>query len=244
MNSDKHICKNHPQKIATSFCHNCKEYYCSDCLNEGTEYYYCNKKECYEQYLIQKPPKPTLDNFEFPYADVFSRMVALFIDGIILFVFNTVIAFALNLEVKDIIAQFGIMVIFRHPLFIITGLTYYVVMESSSKQATIGKLSQNIVVTNLQGERINILQSLARNLSKILSALFFLIGYIMAAFTKRKQALHDLIAGTLIIKINKDILPVEIICAECNENIRLSIQERILKEYDCPNCNKKIKVSS
>ena len=117
-------------------------------------------------------------------------------------------------------------------------------MESSRKQATIGKLTQSLVVTDLQGERISILRALTRNISKILSGMILLIGFIMAEFTKKKQALHDLIAGTLIIKTNKDILPVEIICVECNENIRLSIQERILKEYDCPNCNKKIKVSS
>ncbi|MFZ1519206.1 MAG: RDD family protein [Ignavibacteriaceae bacterium] len=239
----KTFCINHPQKIALSFCHHCQEYFCDECLNEGLVYYYCNKEECKKQYLLQKPPKSTLDNFDLPYSDIFSRMIALLIDGLILFVFNSIIAFVFNLEVKDIIAQFGIMVIFRHPLFLITGLIYYAVMESSKKQATFGKLSQNLVVTNLQGERINILQSIARNFSKIFSTLIFFIGYVMPAFTTRKQALHDLIASTLVIKINKDVLPIEIICAECNENISLSIQERILNEYDCPTCKKKIKIN-
>ncbi len=66
----------------------------------------------------------------------------------------------------------------------------------------------------------------------------------MAEFTKKKQALHDLIAGTLIIKLGKDALPLEIICSECNESISLNIQERISKEYECPNCNKKVGVTS
>lgn len=244
MNSEKHFCKNHPQILSSSFCHNCNDYYCNDCLNEGTVYYYCNKKACYEQYLIENPQKLSLEYFELPYSDIFSRMIALLIDGLILFVFNSIIAVVLNLEIKETVAQFGIWVIFRHPLFFITGLIYYSIMESNSRQATFGKSSQNLIVTNLKGERINILQSLARNFSKIFSTLFLFIGYLMPAFTSRKQALHDLIAGTLVIKTNKDLLPIEIICSECNENISLSIQERILKEYDCPTCNKKIKVTS
>jgi len=43
-------------------------------------------------------------------------------------------------------------------------------------------------------------QTLVRTLAKIPSALIFLIGFIMAAFTERKQTLHDLIAGTLVVR--------------------------------------------
>lgn len=41
-----HYCKNHPTLKAISFCYSCKEYYCADCLEEGSEYYYCNKDSC------------------------------------------------------------------------------------------------------------------------------------------------------------------------------------------------------
>lgn len=44
---DKKNCKNHPEKKAISFCHNCKEYYCEDCIEEGLKYYYCKKPDCY-----------------------------------------------------------------------------------------------------------------------------------------------------------------------------------------------------
>lgn len=40
-------CKNHPEKKALSICHNCGEYYCGNCLEEGLVYYYCRKPECY-----------------------------------------------------------------------------------------------------------------------------------------------------------------------------------------------------
>ena len=44
------VCKNHPEKKAISYCHNCGVYYCSECLNEGKEYYYCDNKDCFEKY--------------------------------------------------------------------------------------------------------------------------------------------------------------------------------------------------
>jgi len=76
---------------------------------------------------------------------------------------------------------------------------YFTLMESSSKQATLGKMALGIVVTDEQGKPISFLRANARYWSKILSALCFGVGYFMAAFTARKQALHDLIASTLVV---------------------------------------------
>ena len=73
-------------------------------------------------------------------------------------------------------------------------------MESSSNQATVGKMALGIQVTDLEGNRISFGKALGRNLAKIISALIFYIGFIMAAFTAKKQALHDMIAGTLVVK--------------------------------------------
>ena len=75
---------------------------------------------------------------------------------------------------------------------------YYAGMESSSRQATIGKSIMGIYVTDLDGQRISFLRATGRYFAKILSALILMIGFIMAAFTARKQALHDMIAGTLV----------------------------------------------
>src|SRR5690554_6928537 len=52
------FCTNHPQKQAISFCHNCGNYYCKDCLNEGKEYYYCNNEDCYKKYIEEDGPLP------------------------------------------------------------------------------------------------------------------------------------------------------------------------------------------
>ena len=73
-------------------------------------------------------------------------------------------------------------------------------LESSANQATVGKMALGIQVTDLQGNRISFGRALGRTLAKILSGLILLIGYIMAAFTEKKQGLHDMIAGTLVVK--------------------------------------------
>ena len=76
---------------------------------------------------------------------------------------------------------------------------YFSLMESSDKQATLGKQALGIKVTNLDGKPISFGQATVRHFAKIISTLILLIGYIMAAFTDKKQALHDMIAGTLVV---------------------------------------------
>lgn len=77
---------------------------------------------------------------------------------------------------------------------------YFAGLESSSIQATVGKKLLGLKVTTLSGKRIGFLRASARYFSKILSRLIFMIGFLMVAFTKKKQGLHDKIAQTLVIK--------------------------------------------
>lgn len=77
---------------------------------------------------------------------------------------------------------------------------YFSLMTSSKSQATIGKMAVGLKVTDMNGSRINFSRSILRELGKILSSFIFMIGYIMAAFTSKKQALHDVIANTLVIR--------------------------------------------
>jgi uncharacterized RDD family membrane protein YckC len=60
-------------------------------------------------------------------------------------------------------------------------------------------MALGIVVTDMDGRRVSFARANGRFWSKIISGLFFSIGYIIAAFTERKQALHDLLAATLVI---------------------------------------------
>ena len=77
---------------------------------------------------------------------------------------------------------------------------YYALMQSSAKQATIGKMALGLKVTDVNGDRLTFARASLRYFSKILSSLFFMIGYIMAGFTEKKQALHDMIANTYVVR--------------------------------------------
>ncbi len=82
------------------------------------------------------------------------------------------------------------------------GLLYFTLQESGPRQATVGKHLLEIKVADEYGRRINFGKALLRYLSKFLSAIILFIGFIMAGFTARRQALHDMIAGTLVVSEN------------------------------------------
>lgn len=74
-------------------------------------------------------------------------------------------------------------------------------MESSARQATLGKMAMSLRVTNSEGRRLSFGHATGRFFAKIVSGMIPLaLGYIMAGFTAKKQALHDMIAGTLVLK--------------------------------------------
>jgi uncharacterized RDD family membrane protein YckC len=75
---------------------------------------------------------------------------------------------------------------------------YEALMESSSYQATLGKMIFGMKVTDLSGNRISFGRATGRHFAKWISGMILGIGYIMVGFTERKQGLHDLLAGTLV----------------------------------------------
>ena len=77
---------------------------------------------------------------------------------------------------------------------------YYAFMESGKNQATLGKMALSLKVVDVNGGPISFLKATGRHFGKIVSGLTLLIGYIMAAFTEKKQALHDMMAGCLVVK--------------------------------------------
>ena len=77
---------------------------------------------------------------------------------------------------------------------------YYTMFESSSWQATPGKRFVKIYVTDMNGQRPTFARVAARNFAKIISSLTFLVGYLVAGFTVKKQALHDLLSSCLVLR--------------------------------------------
>ncbi|WP_334110775.1 RDD family protein [Thermodesulfitimonas autotrophica] len=143
-----------------------------------------------------------------PYAGFWKRFVAACIDDLILVlggatiggIFGALIGGVLGGIGTDISTIRAIAGAFGYVLSIALNWLYFTLFESSSKQATPGKMVMGIVVTDLSGNRISFGRANARYWSKILSAIILFIGFIMAGFTRKKQALHDIIAGTLVVR--------------------------------------------
>ena len=146
----------------------------------------------------------------FHYAGFWKRFVAYLLDQIIIGVigffivvpFLAMIGFSIfssDFEMTDelvytlITAYFSVII-----LGVAAEWLYFALMESM-KGATLGKMALGIIVTDMQGNRISFGRATGRYFAKIISSLTMLIGYIMAGFTQKKQALHDMIAGCLVI---------------------------------------------
>ena len=82
---------------------------------------------------------------------------------------------------------------------------YHALMESSEWQATVGKKALGLVVTDMAGHRVSFGRATGRHFGKIVTNLVSFgigLGYLMAAFTEKKQALHDMLAGCLVLRRN------------------------------------------
>ena len=90
--------------------------------------------------------------------------------------------------------------IFGTVMWLAIAWIYFAVFEASRKQATLGTLAVGIKVTDLHGNPIGFGKASGRYFSKFISATIIGIGYLMAAFTKRKQGLHDMMAGCLVVR--------------------------------------------
>ncbi|MEZ2334173.1 RDD family protein [Mucilaginibacter sp. RCC_168] len=134
------------------------------------------------------------------YGSFDQRLLASALDWFILFGVFVIIAFiVVLLFIQDketrIIVSFSILGVI--PL---AKVVYHVVMESSVKQATYGKQMLRIKVVDMNGDRISTGTAISRNLLKLISALPFCLGYVIAFFNKKQQCLHDMLANTLVIK--------------------------------------------
>ena len=153
------------------------------------------------------------------YAGFWLRFVAHIIDSIVVYVAQSFvlvpilglfgISFASNLDDMESMSQaetigmIGGFIAFMTATWILTtaiAVLYGALMESSKYQATIGKMALGITVTDMNGQKLDLVKAVIRNLSKIVSTFIMCIGYLMVAFTEKKQGLHDLIAGTLVVK--------------------------------------------
>jgi len=152
-----------------------------------------------------------------PYAGFWLRVVAHLIDdvilgiglGILLLIGVAIIGVgtlrpmfeSANGENPEIPAAVISMIIFLGAAGLLLAWIYNAAMESSRHQGTLGKMALGLIVTDLQGRPISFAHASGRYFAKIISGLIPLgIGYAMAGFTEKKQALHDMIASCLVLR--------------------------------------------
>lgn len=131
------------------------------------------------------------------YAGFWIRFTAYIIDSMILGMIG--FGVGLFLGIASAVGSFKMPDLLATLLGSIIGWLYFAGLESSTNQATFGKMLLGIKVIDQTGNRISFARATARYFAKILSGITFCIGYIMVAFTNQKQALHDIIANTYVI---------------------------------------------
>ena len=148
------------------------------------------------------------------YAGFWLRFAAWIIDAILLAIVGNIVMLIFGLGIggwrnlflpgahprpEDFAPMFGM---FFRIMFLsmILHWLYYALLESSVWQGTIGKKALGLYVSDLEGRRVSFGRATGRFFARILSNFTLGIGYLMVAFTEKKQALHDMVAGTLVLR--------------------------------------------
>ena len=179
--------------------------YCSRCgTQNSTDAQFCI--QCGGTLVPLQTPFQSLPTASTRYGGFWIRFIAAVVDGILIQVIVLPVSFIIGIFI-------GIAGVAAHstgPGLQLTSAAlggmvgalgawlYSAMMESSTRQATLGKMIFGMKVTDLEGRRLTFGRATARHFAKYLSALILFIGYIMAGFTEKKQALHDMIVGTLV----------------------------------------------
>jgi len=135
------------------------------------------------------------------YAGFWLRLAAYLIDLTLIYVVEGVLAVGVVMmgpRELNVVAVFYGLVNFAL-VSAALAWAYFALFESSPMQGTVGKYALGIYVTDRHGDPIGFWRATARYWLKLLSSLSLMVGWTLAAFTPRKQALHDLLAGTLVL---------------------------------------------
>jgi uncharacterized RDD family membrane protein YckC len=132
--------------------------------------------------------------FPITYAGFWKRFCAVFIDGILFSILQFATTLIFSFYFRGTEAELLSIILSQ-----VVGWLYFAGMESSDMQGTMGKLALGIKVTDLNGRPISFGKATGRYFGKIISMIILYIGFLMAGWTEKKQALHDMMAGCLVV---------------------------------------------
>ena len=182
-------------------------------------------------------------NTHAPYAGFFRRAAAFVIDMMLVSIPAGLASWLLlalqtnsiqeiadpQAQLLSIIGLIGLVLIVRAFVFLVTYWLYFALLESSRKQATLGKMLLKIKVVDYQGNRLSFGRASGRTFARILSQLTVQIGFVMAAFTHRKRALHDMIAKTYVV--DKSFQPGSELPDTANHPVWLAVCSALLVAF-------------
>jgi uncharacterized RDD family membrane protein YckC len=151
------------------------------------------------------------------YAGFWLRLVAYLIDGIVMGISFVILLIPIVLltgagtalsrissgeDPGDVAPLFGVAFVLAIIVLVFAApWLYYALLESSSWQGTVGKKILNLKVTDMAGNPVSFGRASGRFFAKFITGLIpLMIGYILAGFTEKKQAIHDMIASCLVLR--------------------------------------------
>jgi uncharacterized RDD family membrane protein YckC len=172
--------------------------FCSQCGAENAD----SAELCAQcgQPLTARPPAPVAVLVDGPtvFASFWIRVGAALIDSVIIAGSMLLLVF-----VAALAALMPPLMVLLMALVWIASIVgpwlYTALFESSAMQATPGKKAIGLKVTDLQGNRISFGRATGRHFAEWITGMTFFVGYVMVAFTQKRQSLHDMIAGTVVV---------------------------------------------
>jgi uncharacterized RDD family membrane protein YckC len=145
------------------------------------------------------------------YASFGRRLLAYFVDFLILFSVGMVLQSCLgknpflifrNAKSLEEIQQMqsSTSTTLASLIGLVVGLAYFLIFYVNYDGATPGKRLMAIKVTKDDGSRLTYPVVFVRYLGTLISAFLFGLGYLWVVWDKKKQALHDKIAKTVVVK--------------------------------------------
>ena len=135
------------------------------------------------------------------------RLVAFLIDGVLVFIINVLVMIVVLLFIRRSFQESGgfdgaalLVIITSYLCGILVAWLYFAIGDASARQGTFGKRIMGLRVTSLDGSKIGFGRSSLRYVGRLLGVLTMLVGFLIALVTPRRRALHDYLAGTVVVR--------------------------------------------